>query len=143
MPLDFSRPVIGVGVVVLKDDQVLLIRRKNPPEAGHWSLPGGKQDAGETIRETAAREVMEETGITITPPILLDVVDSIHHAPGGQIDYHYTLIDFQAEWQGGNPVPGDDALDAQWVALDEIGKLGLWKETLRVIRLAHARSQGR
>ena len=141
MPLDFSRPVIGVGVVVFKQDQVLLIRRKNPPEAGHWSLPGGKQDAGEPVRDTAAREVMEETGISITEPLLLDVVDSIHKGPGGEIAYHYTLIDFQARWQAGEPIPGDDASDARWVPVSEIGKMGLWKETLRVIRLAYDQSR--
>lgn len=72
-----SRPIAGVGVVVLRDDQVLMIRRGREPRLGQWSIPGGKQEVGETWRETATREVLEETGIEIEVIGIVDVVDAI------------------------------------------------------------------
>ncbi|WP_259781120.1 NUDIX hydrolase [Aestuariispira ectoiniformans] len=136
MGTPMMRPVIGVGVVVLKDDHVLLIKRGKAPEKGKWSLPGGRQELAEPIRHTARREVREETSVEITDPQLLDVVDSIHALPDGEIEFQYTLVDFWAEWLDGTPVAGDDAVDAQWFPLDEVGFLGLWEETQRVIFLA-------
>lgn len=72
-----DRPIAGVGVVVLKNDKVLMIRRGREPRAGQWSIPGGKQRLGETWHETAAREVREETGVEIEVIGLVDVVDAI------------------------------------------------------------------
>lgn len=130
------RPTVGVGVVVLKDEDVLLIKRGKAPEKGKWSLPGGRQELGEPIRLTARREVREETSVEITDPQLLDVVDSIHAHANGDIEFQFTLIDFWAEWLDGDPVAGDDAVDAKWFPLGEVGFLGLWEETQRVIFLA-------
>ncbi len=132
MPSHESYPVVGVGVVVLKGDEVLLIRRGRPPKQGEWSIPGGRQEFGETVRETARREVLEETGITCVDPRLVDVVDLIR--PDGQ--GHWTLVDFAADWVSGEPVAGDDAAEAKWVPLTEVGNLGLWTETVRIIRAA-------
>tara|TARA_R110002110_G_scaffold415612_2_gene651549 strand:+ start:17565 stop:18122 length:558 start_codon:yes stop_codon:yes gene_type:complete len=72
-----SRPIAGVGVVVLRDDQVLMIRRGREPRMGQWSIPGGKQEVGETWHETAIREVREETGVEIDVIGIVDVVDAI------------------------------------------------------------------
>ncbi len=131
-----TRPFIGVGVVVLRDDAVLLIRRGNPPRAGEWSLPGGGQHVGETVRETAVREVTEETGVTIGEPHFLEVIDAIFRDPEGRVQYHYTLIDFWAEWASGEAVADDDAEHAEWVPLSGLEELGLWKKTIEVIREA-------
>ena len=54
-----NRPLVGVGVVAIKDGRVLLIRRAKPPRAGRWSLPGGRQRLGETVHETARRELRD------------------------------------------------------------------------------------
>ncbi|MFQ5970750.1 MAG: NUDIX hydrolase [Alphaproteobacteria bacterium] len=134
-----DRPFVGVGVVVLKDDAVLLIRRGKPPRLGEWSLPGGAQRLGETVEEAALREVREETGISLALMGLIDVVDSISHDDEGRVRYHYTLVDLAARWTGGSVVPGGDAAHAAWVPLERIETLGLWSETVRVIRLAAAR----
>jgi 8-oxo-dGTP diphosphatase len=72
-----DRPIAGVGVVVLRDDQVLMIRRGREPRMGQWSIPGGKQELGETWQETAVREVREETGVEIDVIGIVDVVDAI------------------------------------------------------------------
>lgn len=127
-----SQPVVGVGVVVLKGNAVLLIRRGRAPKQGEWSIPGGRQEFGETVRETALREVREETGITCADPRLVDVVDLIR--PDGQ--GHWTLVDFAADWVAGEPAAGDDAAEARWVPIAELETLGLWSETIRIIRAA-------
>jgi len=72
-----DRPIAGVGVVVLRDNQVLMIRRGREPRIGQWSIPGGKQELGETWQETAVREVLEETGVEIDVIGIVDVVDAI------------------------------------------------------------------
>lgn len=133
-----DRPIIGVGVIVFRGDDVLLIRRSKPPNKGGISLPGGGQQLGETVREAAAREVMEETGLEVAITHLVDVVDVIHGDVVGRTKFHYTLVDFAAEWQAGEPVAGDDAAEAFWVPMSEIGGLRLWTETERVIRKAAA-----
>ena len=132
------RPVIGVGTVVWHGDRVLLVRRGLPPRQGQWSLPGGAQELGETVAEAAQREVLEETGLTIEVGEVLATVDLIER-DGNRVRYHYTLIDFSAEAIGPDLRPGGDAADARWFTLDQIEHLGLWSETVRIIKLAHER----
>ncbi|GAK34001.1 DNA mismatch repair protein MutT [Iodidimonas nitroreducens] len=131
-----KRPLIGIGVVVLKEDCVLLIRRGKPPKAGEWSLPGGAQEWGETTHEAARREVYEETGIEIEIIGLLDVVDGLMPDGKGDYAFHYTLIDYHGRWMAGTPKAASDAADAAWVRLDHLDDYGLWDETRRVIALA-------
>ena len=136
-----QKPSIGVGIVVLRRGttgyDVLLIQRRNPPRAGEWSIPGGRQEWGETVRETAAREVMEETGVRISGLRLIDVVDGISRERGA-VTGHWTLVDFRADWIEGEPRAGDDAMDARWVPLTSLAGYGLWTETQRIIAAAAA-----
>ena len=138
-----SRPIVGVGVVVWHDDRVLLIRRNKPPRQGHWSLPGGAQQLGETVAEAARREVREEAGLEVELGEIIATIDSIEHDRDRRVRYHYTLIDFVAE--AASPVlrPGSDAADARWFEVAEIETLGLWSETVRVITLAGERRSRR
>jgi 8-oxo-dGTP diphosphatase len=133
-----ERPMVGVGVVVWRDDKFLLIQRGKPPRRGSWSLPGGAQELGETVRETAAREIREETGVEIEVKALIDVFDTIARDDEGRVRLQYTLIDFTAEWRSGEPVAGDDAMGVRWAGLDEIEGYDLWKETARAIRMSAA-----
>ena len=134
-----DRPFVGVGVVVWRGDNVLLIQRGKPPRIGAWSLPGGAQELGETVRETAGREVREETGVEIDVTHLIDVVDTITRDKDGRVRLQYTLVDFAAEWRLGETVACSDAMGAQWIHPDDLGPLNLWKETLRIIELSRAR----
>lgn len=137
-----DHPIVGVGVVVLQGDRVLLVRRGQPPNVGRWSLPGGGQELGETYRAAAEREVREETGVAIEVRGLIDVVDSITRDDAGKIRFHYVLVDVLAVWRAGEARAGGDAAEARWFALDDLGQLGLWSETLRVIRRGHDMEQG-
>lgn len=134
-----NRPLVGVGVVAVKDGRVLLIRRGKPPREGSWSLPGGRQRLGETVRETARRELREETGVDAEVTALLDVVDSITRDGAGAVAYHYTLVDFLAAWRGGEARAGGDAAEAVWADPADLEPYELWDETLRLIRLGLAR----
>ena len=131
-----GRPVCGVGVVCFKDDQVLLVKRAKPPITWEWSIPGGGQELGETTREAALRELKEETGVDARLIGLIDVIDTVRKDEEGRIQFHYTLVDFAAEWLAGEPVADDDVSDARWAPLADIDDQGLWSETIRIIRAA-------
>jgi ADP-ribose pyrophosphatase YjhB (NUDIX family) len=137
-----DHPIVGVGVVVLQGDRVLLVRRGQAPNVGRWSLPGGGQELGETYRAAAEREVREETAVEIEVRGLIDVVDSITRDSDGRIRFHYVLVDVLAAWRAGEARAGGDAAEARWFALDDLGGLGLWSETLRVIRRGHDMERG-
>jgi 8-oxo-dGTP diphosphatase len=127
-------PVPAVGVVCLRGDSVLLIRRGTPPRQGEWSLPGGRIEPGERAVDAALRELGEETGVEAEITGLIDVVDGLFPEAGR----HYVLIDYAARWVSGEPVAGDDALEARFVALDQVESLIDWSETRRIIRMAVA-----
>ena len=131
-----DRPIVGVGAVVFRGNEVLLIRRGKPPRMGDWSLPGGMQEIGETVFEAAAREVQEETGVTISDIALIDVVDSITLDDDAGVQFHYTLNAVVAKWRSGEPAGGTDAMHAEFVSLDEASKMVLWRETHRIIAKA-------
>ncbi|HEY0739410.1 MAG TPA: NUDIX hydrolase [Herpetosiphonaceae bacterium] len=140
MPREYpTSPLIGVGAVIWREDRVLLIRRGKPPRENEWSLPGGRQELGETVAEAARREAREETGLAITVRDVVAVVDLIDRDADGRVQFHYTLIDVLAEWQSGEAVADDDAAEVAWVTLDELPRYSLWSETERVIRLADER----
>lgn len=131
-----ERPVVGVGVVVRRFGAVLLVRRARQPRLGEWSIPGGRQELGETVFEAAIREVAEETGVAIRPARILTVVDSITRDAAGAIAFHYTLVEIAADWVAGDPVAASDAAAARWADPAEAMRLVAWEETRRVIRLA-------
>jgi 8-oxo-dGTP diphosphatase len=127
-------PVGAAGVVCLRGDEVLLIRRGTPPRLGEWSLPGGRIEWGERAVDAALRELREETGVEAEITGLLDVIDGLF--PGR----HYLLVDYAARWVSGEPRAGDDAADARfWPAEAALAAVD-WDETRRVIRLALQRA---
>lgn len=131
-------PVPAVGVVCLKGDRVLLIRRGKPPRSGEWSLPGGRIEPGERAVDAALRELREETGVEARMGGLIDVVDGLFPEAGR----HYVLIDYWAEWLSGEPVGGDDAAEARFFTLDEALSVVDWDETRRIIQAAVRTYQG-
>jgi ADP-ribose pyrophosphatase YjhB (NUDIX family) len=130
--------MVGIGVAVLRDASVLMIRRGRPPAEGGWSLPGGAQELGETAEQAARRELAEETGLSVETLFLAGCVDSIHGDPDGRIRYHYTILDFCARYAGGEARPGGDAAEVAWVDLNRLDELGIWSEAVRIIKASEA-----
>lgn len=128
-----ARPIVGIGMCVLRPGAVLLVRRGTPPHVGAWSLPGGAQELGETAEQAARRELEEETGLTVGPLHLAGVVDSITPDSTGAAQYHYTIIDYAARHTTGTPRPGGDITEVAWAAFDDLDRYSLWTEALRII----------
>ena len=129
-------PRVGVGIVVLRGEQVLLVRRGRPPALGAWSLPGGGQELGETAETTARRELLEETGLEVGSLALAGHVDSIHRDAAGRIRFHYTILDFAARYIGGEARAGGDVTDIAWVSERDFDAYELWSEARRIIAAA-------
>lgn len=131
-----ARPIVGIGVAVLRPGAVLLVRRARPPNLGAWSLPGGGQELGETAEQAARRELLEETGLTVGALHLAANVDSIARDEAGRVRFHYTIIDFAARWESGEPRAGSDVSEAVWARVDQLDSFALWSEAIRVIGIA-------
>ena len=131
-----SRPFVGIGIVVIKGDQVLLCRRGKPPSVGSWTLPGGAQDLGETCEAAARRELLEETGLSVGDLRFCAHVDTIRRDETGRVRFHYTILDFAARWEGGEAVAGSDVSEVRWARLEDLGPYDLWSEAHRIIGIA-------
>ena len=115
-----QRPIPATIAAVIRDGQVLLVRRANPPDQGRWAFPGGKIEMGERIEDAHARELFEETGVTAEPLTVFDAVDVFDHDADGLLRRHYILVAVLCRWISGEPVAGDDASQARWVPLAEL-----------------------
>lgn len=113
-------PGIGALAVVLRDGQVLLAQRSKNPDRGLWGFPGGHVEWGETVLQAATRELAEETGIIAEPLHYLDNLDLLHHDDDGRVRVHYLLVGVACRYVSGEPVAGDDALEASWFPIDQI-----------------------
>ena len=135
-----EQPLIGVGAVIIADDRVALIKRGKPPLLGEWSIPGGMLELGETLRQGAEREAVEETGLIVRATELLGVFERIVPDADQRTSYHYVLIDFLCEVVSGEMRAGGDASDAGWFTPEEVSVLPLPEDTAGVIRLAFMKS---
>ena len=134
------RPILSAGAVVFRGDEVLLIRRGRPPFRGHWSIPGGKVDHGEPLEAGVLREVLEETGVRAR---VLGLIDLFEALPGGPDEPHFVMADYACEHVSGEPVAGDDAMDAEYVPVPEALARLSWDKTRLAVQGALAWRRGR
>jgi ADP-ribose pyrophosphatase YjhB (NUDIX family) len=115
--------VVAVTVFVLDDqDRVLLIRRT---DNGLWAIPGGAQDIGEYIAETAVRETREETGIEVEVTGVVGIYSNPHHVmayPDGEVRQQFSIC-LRARYLGGKPTTSDESSEVLWATQDELKRL--------------------
>lgn len=128
-----DQPVAGVGGVVIRGHEVLLVKRAFPPRAGEWSLPGGRLELGESLVDGVRREVREETGIEVEVGPLVEVFDRVQRDADGRVRYHFVIADYLCRPIGGALAAGDDATDARWITRAEVTALGVNVHAVAVI----------
>jgi 8-oxo-dGTP diphosphatase len=119
-----AHPLVGVGAVIVDArGRVLLVKRGTEPRKGHWSIPGGLLELGESLLDGVRREVAEETGLRVQPEAIVEVVDRIYrendHAP---VRYHYVIVDYWCRVLDGEAQPSSDAEELRWASAAE------WRE---------------
>jgi 8-oxo-dGTP diphosphatase len=137
-----SSPIPAVIAVVVHEGRALLVRRANPPDAGLWGFPGGKIEFGETVKDAAIRELREETGVHAAAQDVLTTLDVLVRDAGGDIRQHYILIAVQCRWIAGEPIAGDDALEARWFPVTDLkpNALAMSADVDVIARRAHEAS---
>jgi 8-oxo-dGTP diphosphatase len=146
-----QQPLVGVGAVIVEDGRVLLIKRGKAPFLGEWSIPGGMLELGETLRQGAEREALEETGLVVRATDMLGVFDrivpdSIVSNPAkanepNRMLYHYVLVDFLCQRISGDVLAAGDAADARWFTLEEVGEISLPEDTRNIVQLGFAKAK--
>jgi len=145
-----ERPIVGVGGVLIENGKALLIRRGSEPLLGQWSIPGGTLELGETIVEGVARELLEETGITVNVLDLIEVFERINpYSPPESREvaprprFHFVIVDYLCEKISGEAKSGGDATDVVYVAEEDLPEYQLTEAATRVLRKAFAMDRAR
>ena len=124
---------MAVGAVVIRDHEILLVKRKNPPSQRQWAIPGGRVQLGETLQMAAERETVEETGIIIRANDPIYTFDMILRDHDDNVTYHYVIVDLAADYIGGTLTHNDDASDAAWLTAHELKPLNVNANTLKLL----------
>jgi 8-oxo-dGTP diphosphatase len=138
-----AAPLVGVGAIVVNNGRVLLVCRGREPLKGHWTLPGGVLELGESLVDGVKREIAEETGLEVEPIELVELLDRIHRE-GEKVRYHYVIADYLCRVTGGQLRAASDADAVRWVERAEWNShsaLKLDPITVRVIEKGWQRSQ--
>ena len=131
-----ERPLLGVGALIFRGAQILLVERGKEPLKGYWSLPGGLVEVGEKLEVAIRREVREETGLEIEALSIFEIFERIMPDSDGRPEYHYVLIDYVCRAAGGELHAASDVSNAAWVSRDELGSLKITEGTMAVVQRA-------
>ena len=134
------RPHVGVGGVIVWNNQILLIKRKYNPSAGKWAIPGGHLKLGEPTPTGALRECEEETGLNLQIVKLAGVIDRIDQEGSGKYEYHYVLIDYFMKVMGdftvkNPPIPKaqSDVEEATFIVFKDLSQYNLTRTTKKLL----------
>lgn len=125
--------VVQAASAVITDGngRVLLVQRLTPPEAGSWTVPGGRVEPGESTAEAAAREVREETGLDVAVGAVLGRL----RIPGPDDETVYDIVDHAASIVGGTPEAADDAGDVRWFGRAEMAEVPVTANLVEILTL--------
>ncbi|MDQ1281613.1 MAG: 8-oxo-dGTP diphosphatase [Thermoproteota archaeon] len=126
-------PLVGVGGLIKRGDEIVLVRRENDPGKGLWSIPGGLLELGEMLSDGVKREVKEETGLDVEVDRLLDVCDNIVCDDEGRVCYHYVLVDYLCHPVGGELKADTDVGAAEWKKIGDLDGLPTTKTLNRIL----------
>lgn len=129
-------PIVGIGGVIIERGRSLLVKRGTAPLKGEWSIPGGTLALGETSRDGVKRELNEETGLVVRVGDLIEVFERIVPDETGRLKYHFVILDYLCEIEGGSARAGSDVTDVAWAMEDELNQYSLTEIATRVIRRA-------
>ena len=118
-----DRPYLAVSAAIIKDDRILIVRRARSPSQGLFTLPGGAVETGELLEEAVAREVREETGLTVAPIGLAGYREAIVRDPDGRVERHFLILAFAARWVAGEPTLSEELAEARWLKPEELSGL--------------------
>ena len=118
-----QRPFLAVSAAIVRDGRILVVRRARAPAHGLYTLPGGVVEVGETLVEAVAREVLEETGMTIEPVALAGFREAVARDAQDRVERHFVILCFAARWQAGEPVLNEELDEARWLEPAELAGL--------------------
>ena len=118
-----DRPFLAASVCVVRDGRVLLAARARPPLEGVFTLPGGLVETGETLAETALRELREEVAVEAEIIGFVGPVEVIERDEADRIKHHFVICAHAARWISGEGTIGDEAQEVRWLRPDELGSV--------------------
>jgi ADP-ribose pyrophosphatase YjhB (NUDIX family) len=131
-----DRPYLAVSAAIIRNGEVLVVRRARPPAQDLFSLPGGIVEKGETLSDAIVREVREETGIAIEPVRLAGHREVIRRDKDGRIAHHFVILAFAARWLEGEFRPSDEIAEARWLRPAETRALATTEGLAEIIASA-------
>lgn len=133
-----DRPFLAVSAAIVRDGRILIVRRARPPSLGIYTLPGGVVEAGETLHEAAAREVLEETGLAIEPLALIGHREVIVRDDDGRVRRHFVILSYAARWISGEPVLNEELTEALWLEPQALAGLDTTDGLAEIVAAAFA-----
>jgi ADP-ribose pyrophosphatase len=127
-------PIVAVGGVLIQHDRILLVKRGQAPSQGLWTIPGGRVELGEGLRQAVVREMREETSLQVRVGKLLTHFEYVEPDPQERIRFHYLIMDFQVFVASGRLCPGGDALEAAWFGLQDLDDSVMAQGTMEIAR---------
>jgi 8-oxo-dGTP diphosphatase len=123
-------PRVGVSCLIHLNDGLVLIKRSKPPYQGLWSFPGGRVEFGETLQEAAKREVLEETGLSVSIISQIKTIDII------EPDFHYVLHVFEAQAENGILKAESDACNAAVFQVSDLKQEAVTPQVWEIIKMS-------
>src|SRR5262245_51008128 len=118
-----QRPFLAVSAAIVRDGKLLVVRRARAPAHGLYTLPGGVVEVGETLTEAVAREVLEETGMTVEPVALAGFREAVARDAQDRVERHFVILCFASRWRAGEPVLNEELDEARWIDPAELAGL--------------------